>query len=222
MKILTRLFCVLIATVLARGQNGPAGTSPRTEIYKPITREQRVKWVIQGTVGPASLAGGAISAGWGTLFNKPREYGPHWPGFGERYGMRFTGIAVGHSMEAGLGALWGEDPRYVPAVGQPFKNRLGHAVKMAFLAVNREGRSRPAYARYIAMPGNNFLSNAWRADSQATLGNAAVRTALGFMGRISGNAFEEFWPSVAQRFHHGNSSRPAPGTRVRDPLPTLP
>jgi hypothetical protein len=39
------------------------------------------------TAGPESLLGGAISAGWGTLFDKPSEYGTHWQGFGKRYGM---------------------------------------------------------------------------------------------------------------------------------------
>ena len=220
MRILSWLFGAVIGTVMAMGQTDPAVTSPRSDTppvpftsssdtiphFQPITPEERVKWVLQSTVGPASLGGGVISAGWGTLFNKPREYGTHWPGFGERYGMRLTGLAVSNSMEAGLGALWGEDPRYFPMVEQPFKKRLGHVVKMTFLAENREGHSRPAYARYIAIPGSNFLSNTWRADSAATLGNAAVRTALGFLGRICGNAFREFWPSVARRFSRKDSN----------------
>ena len=152
------------------------------------------------TVGLQSMAGGVISAGWGTLFNRPREYGPHWDGFGKRYGMRLTGVAVSNAMEAGVGALWGEDPRYVRAGSESFGNRLWHIVKMTFLAQNREGRLRPAYARYIAVPGNNFLSNTWRAESEATPGNASLRTLLGFLGRMSSNAFQEFWPDVRQRF----------------------
>jgi hypothetical protein len=34
---------------------------------------------------------------------------------------------------------------------------------------------KPAYARYIGVSGNNFLSNTWRADSEASLGNASLR-----------------------------------------------
>src|SRR5438067_1584288 len=52
-----------------------------------ISTEQRLKWVVSSTVGPASLAGGAVSAGFGTLINLPSEYGTHWSGFGKRYGM---------------------------------------------------------------------------------------------------------------------------------------
>jgi hypothetical protein len=123
--------------------------------------------------------------------------------------MRLTGIATSNVMEAGLGAIWGENPRYIRAAGAPFGNRIGHIVKMTFLAQNRDGKSRPAYARYIAIPGNNFLSNTWRADSEATVSRASLRTALGFLGRMGTNAFEEFWPDVRQRFFPGKSpSRP--------------
>jgi hypothetical protein len=163
---------------------------------RPISGEDRLKWFAQSTVGPPSLLGGVISAGWGTLFNAPREYGPHWEGFGKRYGMRLTGVSAGNAIEAGLGALWGEDPRYFRAAGQPFKSRVFSVVKMTFLAPNRNGELRPAYARYAAITGNNFLSNAWRADSEATTGHAVLRTFAGFLGRMSSNAFAEFWPDV--------------------------
>src|SRR5205823_8831707 len=77
-----------------------------------ISVGDRMKWVAASTVGPATLAGGAVSAGWGTLLNSPSEYGTHWGGFGKRYGMRLTGVASSNLMEAGLGAAWNEDPRY--------------------------------------------------------------------------------------------------------------
>jgi hypothetical protein len=64
----------------------------------------------------------------------------------------------------------------------------------------------------FGISGNNFMSNAWRADSEATLGRAGVRILLGFLGRMSGNAFQEFWPSVVGRFHKNKSSTvPADG-----------
>ncbi len=202
-RILASISVILAGAAGAVGQSTSSGTDP-------ITGKERLKWFAESTVGPASLAGGVISSGWGTLFNSPREYGTHWDGFGQRYGMRLTGVSVSNATEAGLGAIWGEDPRYTPTEGQPFWNRMGHVVKMTFMAQNRHGGLRPAYARYVAIPGNNFLSNTWRADSEATLGHAGVRTALGFLGRMSGNAFEEFWPSISRRFHKSNpSSLPA-------------
>lgn len=171
--------------------------------YRPITTLQRFTWFGSSTFGPASLLGGTVSAGWGTLFNLPHEYGTHWDGYGERYGMRMTGIATGNAMEAGLGAIWGEDPRYFRDGGSaPLKNRVGHIVKWTFVARDRNGDVIPAYARYLAVTGNNFLSNTWREPSEADNGHSLERIGLGVLGRMASNAWQEFWPDAKQKFFH--------------------
>ena len=172
---------------------------------QPITGKERAQWAVAGTVGPASLLGGLFSSGWGTLWNQPHEYGTHWQGFADRYGMRLTGLATSNAMEASLGAIWGEDPRYVRASGEGVGQRLGHVVKMAFLAPNKNGHLRPAYARYAAIAGNNYLSNTWRVDSEASLSRASMRVGLGFLGRIAGNAWDEFWPDLKQSLFHASN-----------------
>jgi len=170
--------------------------------YEPITARERVKWFTWMTVGPASLTGGLISAGFGTWRDTPSEYGTHWEGFGERYGMRFTGVATSNAMEAGIGALWGEDPRYFRAPEEPFGERIVHVVKWTFVATDRNGHATPAYARYMAISGSNFLSNTWREPSEADTGHALDRIAFGFLGRMTSNAWEEFWPDMNARLFH--------------------
>jgi hypothetical protein len=175
-----------------------ASTSSSSDERQPITGQQRIQWAVRRTISPGVL----FSAGLGTLFDVPKAYGTHWSGFGERYGIRLSTLAVSNTMEAGLGAAWGEDPRYMRDVGAPFKNRIGHAIKMTFMAQNRNGDLMPAYARFIALPGSNFLSDTWRADSDATLRHASIRTGLRFLGRLGNNTFDEFWPDVRQKLFH--------------------
>ncbi len=170
--------------------------------YSPITTEQRCTWFADSTVGPQSLAAGVLSASFGTAENKPKEYGGSWDGFAKRYGMRLTGISTGNAMEAGFGALWGEDPRHVRAAAKPFRGRVRNIVKLTFLASHRDGQPRFAYARFIAIPANNYLSNTWRADGEATAGDAALRTLWGILGRMGSNALMEFWPDVRSRLFH--------------------
>lgn len=83
------------------------------QVAAPISGEERLQWIAGRTVGPGGLIGGVFSAGFSTLGNQPEEYGPHWAGFGKRYGLRLTQVGTASVMEAGLGAMWGEDPRYV-------------------------------------------------------------------------------------------------------------
>jgi len=173
-----------------------------TEPLRPLSGEARLRWVVKSTVGPKSLAAGLVSAGGGTALNRPPEYGPHWEGFAKRYGMRLTGIATSNALEAGLGAAWGEDPRYVRSTENRFLNRIGHAGRLTFMAYRANGSIAPAYARYSGIAGSNFLSNTWRVQSESTVGAALVRTALGFAGKFASNVFEEF-------FKRGRNSKDA-------------
>jgi hypothetical protein len=181
------------------------GTLPGTQLgttapYQPITGSQRGVWFVKSTLGPTSLLGaGLISAGWGTLRNSPEEYGPHWEGFGKRYGMRLTGVTVGNAMEAGLGAMWGEDPRYFRSPDPAFGARVRHVVRTTFTAPGRDGKHRFAYARVAGNVGNNFLSNLWREPSESSASEAAWRCLWGVTGRMSAHAFAEFWPDVKKK-----------------------
>jgi hypothetical protein len=187
-----------------RGQQDdlPNSASFSIKPYHYITGGQRFKWFVDSTVGPETLTVGLFTAGFGTARDTPKEYGSSWAGFGKRYGMRLTGVSTGNAMEAGLGALWKEDPRYFRAYRQPFKGRLENVVIMTFLAHDRNGQLTPAYARYISTPGNNFLSNTWRADSEANTRSALLRTVWGFLGLMGKNGFTEFWPDVQRHVFH--------------------
>jgi len=178
--------------------------------YQPITPRDRIKWFTDSTVGGTSLVGGLFSSALGTAVDTPSEYGPHWDGFAKRYGMRLTGISTGNAMEVGLGAAWGEDPRYFTAIQSPFGSRVRNIVDLTFRAYGSDGQRHLAYARYTATTGNNFLSNSWRAQSEADWQHALVRTAEGFGVRALSNTFREFAPQLWNKLRH----KPDPPTEV--------
>jgi hypothetical protein len=184
----------------------PAPASPVVQSlanYQPLTAGQRFKWFAGFTFGPEALLGEAFNAGVGTWEDRPHEYGRSWTGFGERFGVGLSGDVVSNGVEAGLGAIWNEDPRYFrEGTEKPVTSRMGNVFKMTFLAYDSHGDVMPAYARYIAVPGSNFLSNEWRVQSEANVSSALLRTGLGFLGRMGSNAFTEFWPDVHQHIFH--------------------
>ena len=184
--------------ILAFGQFSTLRPPSLSDPYVPLTGQQRLVWFTSATVGPMSLfVAGPWSAGWGTLVSgNPEEYPRNMKGFAQRYGMRLTGVSTGNAMEAGFGAMWGEDPRYFRKGGTEYGSRIKYTVLSTFTARNREGKTMPAYARMIAVPGNNFMSNMWRVESESNVSSALTRTALGFLGRMGANAFAEFWPDI--------------------------
>ncbi len=171
--------------------------------FRAVTPRQRLAWFDKRSFGLLNLGGSIPGAAWQTLMDRPREAGPHWEGFGERYGVSVSTTAVSNAMEAGIGAIWGEDPRYQrDGAGTPLKSRFGHIVKWTVVAPGRNGELRPAYARFIAFSGSSFISNAWREPSDTTVENSVVRVGLDLLGRMGSNAFEEFWPDTRRRLFH--------------------
>jgi hypothetical protein len=177
--------------------------------YRPITAEERLGWFTRATVGPKGLVGGLFSAGIGTALNSPYEYGPHWDGFAKRYGMRLTGVSTSNAIEAALGAAWSEDPRYFHTIHAPLGTRVKNVVDLTFRAYHDGGDRHPAYARYVAIFGNNFLSDTWRVQSEADWQHAMVRSAEGFGGRLLSNAVSEFLPQVWRKIRKKPDPFPA-------------
>jgi hypothetical protein len=159
---------------------------------------ERLDWAIYSTIGPPNMGAGLFKAGLQTWINDPDEYGPGWEGYGRRYALRLPGIAVSNLMEAGVGSLWGEDPRYHRTEGATAGGRMWNVMKATITARDRDGHSMPAYARFIAVPVSNIISNTWRPDSQRTAEHTLGRVSFGFLSRMASNAFHEFWPDVKQ------------------------
>jgi hypothetical protein len=208
------LFVVMAPLAMGQGltmENAGMGTRAlvsSSDDPRPITAKERVKWVLVYTLGPQAIIAEAFSAGLHTWRDNPAELGSHWDGFGQRVGMDLREAGVSHTMEAGLGAIWGEDPRYSRDAGAPFRNRLAHVVKMTFLAQNRSGGLMPAYARFIAMPSSSAIANTWRPESERSFGNVGARVGLGVLARMGTNAFIEFWPDVHR--HISREKRTSP------------
>ena len=53
---------------------------------------------------------------------------------------------------------------------------------------------RPAYARYIKILGNNFITNG--VDSDRSAADALSRSAVGVSSRTVSNVFDEFWADL--------------------------
>jgi hypothetical protein len=170
------------------------------DAYAPITGRERVNWIVTGTIGVRSLTVvGPLAAGWLTIFNTPEEWQRTAKGFGQRYAEREADVAISNSIEAGVGALWHEEPRYIRSGRKGIMPRARYAMKTVFLTQRANGRLGPAWGRYAGNTLNNLIENTWLPPSATTPGQTTVRAGLGFASRLGGNLWEEFWPDVKSR-----------------------
>lgn len=194
-----RLSPLVLASLLLLLPRNAAAQPLATNTYTPITEAERVEWIVNGIVGPRSLFIGVLSSSWLTAVNSPEEWRRSWSGFGKRYGNREADVAISNTIEAGLGTLWGEDPRYMRAGSGRLWPRVRHALKLSVLAPGRDGRLRPAWARYTGDVVSNLAANSWLPPSVTGAGGTARRVGGGVLGRVTSNAFQEFWPDVRRR-----------------------
>ena len=182
----------------AHAQDAPSTAPPLPAA--PIAAAERVDWIVDGTIGPKSLfVVGPISAAWSTALNVPEEWGRTWSGFGKRYLEREADVAISSTLEAGLGAIWGEDPRFVRSHRHGVWPRARFAMKTVFLAPRRDGHLAPAWGRYAGNVFNNLIENTWLPPSVSTPEQTALRSIGGLGGRLMGNLWDEFWPDVRTR-----------------------
>jgi hypothetical protein len=197
---LTFLLAALLLPLSARAQPA-AKTEARSD--QPMTAEERIDWIVDGTIGPKSLfVVGVIGTAWQTAWNTPSEWGQTWSGAGKRYLEREADVAISNTIEAGLGAIWGERANYIPSHKRGIKPRLGYALKTVFLAYRPDGHLAPAWGRYAGNTVNNLIENAWLPPSVTTWQQTTWRSASGFGTRALGNVWEEFWPDVSRRLFH--------------------
>jgi hypothetical protein len=195
MNMGTRFFLFLAGSIVAVAQISPSLVTPaRIPDYKAITAGERINWIFSKSMGPSAVVAGAVTAALATRSDSPEEYGTHWSGYAKRNALQLSARSTSSVMEAGFGSLWGEDPRYFRTSGKPLMGRINNVVRSTFMAHDRNGNEMPAYARYIAVPGSNFLSNTWRPDSQTQVRDTLNRISFSFATRMLGNAFTEFRP----------------------------
>jgi hypothetical protein len=174
--------------------------------YEPISPAGRIEWIVVGTIGLQSLAlVGPLSAGWQTAFNTPSEWGQSWEGFWKRYLAREVDVTISNSLEAGVGAFLGEEPRYIRSGRKGIWPRARYVMKTVFLTQRRDGHLAPAWGRYVGNTLNNIIENTYLPPSVTTPGETVLRSAYGFLGRLGGNAWEEFWPDAKKLFRRSKT-----------------
>jgi hypothetical protein len=209
------------SSLLNEGQvQGPA--PPPVDAYVPISKTERLVWIVGGTVGPSSLGVGFLAAGLQPGFKLPRDWGWTWHGYGRRYAEREADVAISNTIEAGLGALWGEEPRYIPSGRHGAWPRTRYALKTVFLAQRSSGRLAPAWGRYAGNVFNNLIENTWLPRGVTTWDKTTLRSADGFFGRAAGNLWNEFWPDIRKRLKkRSRPGAPSPD-RVSPPAEQTP
>jgi hypothetical protein len=192
------VFLFAVSGLLAQAPQPP-------KAYEPLTASERLKWFGSSSFGPTTMAFSLVTSGFSTWQNDPAEWGPGWEGFGRRYGSSLGRRVIANGVEASLGAVWAEDPRYHRIREGRVAGRVGNVLKMTVLAYNGQGNTMPAYSRYAGLAVSSY-SAFWLPDRQRDAADFFSRIAVNLAGRLTGNATREFWPDLKRKIRRPKPS----------------
>jgi hypothetical protein len=180
----------------------PSFNTSFTHDVVPLTKGQKFKLALRGSIDPFTFAQEALIGGYRELGDNYYGYGWGVQGYFKRAGAAYADSFLGNVIGNGiLPGLWHQEPRYF---------RLGHgnvihrAFYSALAAVRckHDGTDRwePNYSNVIGNLIAGGISNLYYPPEQKglehTIGNGLVNTAVG----IIGTEFQEFAWDVAKRF----------------------
>ena len=166
--------------------------------YTPATAEDRVELWARRSFALDNHISGVFKIAWKTwVTNDPAEWGKGLDGYARRYATREFEVIVANGVEAGVGAIWGEDPRYFRLDHGSLNARIRHAIISSYMTHRRDGSRGPAYARFIGMMSAKGSSMIWYPDESKNWRRPTVSAiGIGLAGRIGSNLFREFKPDL--------------------------
>jgi hypothetical protein len=194
----TLLTAVLIPSLTNAGQRPDEDREGRAT-HSPITSSERAAWIAGEIASPGALSSAVFNSAWRTRENSPEEWSRSASGYSRRFADAQAATAISSSIEAGLGSLWREDPRYFRSDRRERWARVRHAVASVALARRGDGRRAPAWGRFAGSVAGNVIENTWLPPSAATPTQTMARVASGFAGRLASNLWSEFWPDLRRR-----------------------
>lgn len=176
------------------------GATISRDEFVPLTPSQR--WSLywrQTFLSPGVYVRTFALAGYHQWRKTPEAWGTGGDAYLKRVGDQFGRFAVESSIEAVGAAILNHDVRYVRSDRQAFWPRLGHALAMSVLTLDRRGRYVPAVARMGGAVGSEFIRNSWLPDNYRSTAETLGDAGFILVWKGVGNVVREFWPRGGSR-----------------------
>ncbi|MBM3763163.1 MAG: hypothetical protein FJW36_23330 [Acidobacteria bacterium] len=169
---------VLLAVGIASAQSSTI--LPKEIEWKPVRREQRWKIYRDKTFASSGAYFRALGAASGDqASDRPLSWPQGFEGYSRRVGQRFITFTMQDSLEAGLSAAAGFEPRYVRCKCTGAGRRFAHATKMNFLTYDAAGKQVVNWPKMVGAYGAGMVSTTWvRDDKWSAQGIQAGNTQL--------------------------------------------
>jgi hypothetical protein len=131
---------------------------------RPDPAERRKKY-LNSLVGPAALARIAATSAFGTIRNRPEEWGKNAEGFGRRFASGLGENAIRQSFVFGLDEALKVDSGFYRSKKRGLRSKISNAVVSTFTARNAKGKRVVGVPRIVgAFAAPVIAREAWYPD----------------------------------------------------------
>lgn len=140
-------------------------------------------------------------AGWAIGLSAADRYkwGRGASGDGRRFGFGLSRSFAAKTIEFGVAAASGEDPRYLRSQLHGFVPRLRYAVVHTVISRDASGGHRFATSRFAGAYGAAFLSEAWYPNGLHSPERSLARGSRAIAFDIGWNILKEFSPDIKKK-----------------------
>jgi hypothetical protein len=169
------------------------------EPYIPLSLRHKAYLFGWRSIAPSAWIKSGVAAAIAQARNSPEEWEGGTRGYGIRYGHRMLNRGVESGIGFGVAALLHQDGRYYRKPSAGFGKRILHSVSQAVVTHTDSGGMSFSAWRFAGNYGAQFISNAWRPESQRDVGETLLRGTLSVGYDGASNLFKEFWPDIRRK-----------------------
>jgi hypothetical protein len=195
-------WCGLALLLVLKLQAQEAAVPGRDPAPVPLTVGKRFQIYLKDTYGPLTFLGAGFSGAIDHLRNEPPEWKQGAEGYGRRSGSWFGQVGIKDTIEFGVAALDGEDPRYRRSKRKGVWGRSYDASLQTIFRYRVGGGRTFAFSVAAGALSSGLIANAWYPDSRSSWGDGLVRGSALITGDVGNNLFQEFWPDIKAKIFH--------------------
>ncbi|HEY2847238.1 MAG TPA: hypothetical protein VGI80_05420 [Pyrinomonadaceae bacterium] len=187
------MFVIVAFILTAPAQTGGSTQTGTNQPYVRPDKETREKRFLLSMFGPFAIGGDVLAAGIDTASNSPREWGPHWNGFGKRFASELGKSVIHHSTQYALEESFKLDSYYYRSTKKDVGSRVRNAIVSTFTARRPDGSRAVGFPRIVGSYTASIVAAETWYPNRYGLKDGFKSGSLSLGTDILSNLFKEFF-----------------------------
>jgi hypothetical protein len=162
---------------------------------EPLDLHGKFNYYLKATYAPEPLARISLTTGLRHAMGRG-DWSGGMHGYSERLTSRYGEHILRRTIQFGIGAARGEDPRFRASGREGFWPRTKFVLSRTVLVDMDNGGTSIAAGKLVGVFGANAISATWHPAHPSALRNGAEGAAFSLGGDVAGRMLREFWPDT--------------------------